>query len=73
MRRQILLRDRSPSETSWSNGMRHGVRGLHDFTVGATDGEIGEVKDVYFDALIQSPGWARRPMPCFLRGSRPAT
>ena len=29
--------------------MLHTVKALHDFTVGATDGEIGEVKDVYFD------------------------
>jgi hypothetical protein len=29
--------------------MLHTVKDLHDFTVGASDGEIGEVKDVYFD------------------------
>ena len=34
---------------SWSNAMLHTVKALHDFTVGATHGDIGEVKDVYFD------------------------
>jgi len=29
--------------------MLHTVKEFHDFTVGASDGEIGEVKDVYFD------------------------
>jgi hypothetical protein len=29
--------------------MLHTVKALHDFTVGAADGDIGEVKDVYFD------------------------
>ena len=29
--------------------MLHTVKELHGFSVGATDGEIGEIKDVYFD------------------------
>jgi len=29
--------------------MLHTVKELHDFSVGATDGGIGEIKDVYFD------------------------
>jgi uncharacterized protein YrrD len=45
--------------------MRHGVREMQDFTVGATDGEIGEVKDVYFDdqhwtiryMVVEIGGW----------------
>jgi uncharacterized protein YrrD len=38
--------------------MLHTVKELHDFTVGATDGDIGEVKDVYFD----DERWAIRYM-----------
>ena len=45
--------------------MLHTVKELHDFTVGATDGEIGEVKDVYFDderwairyMVVETGGW----------------
>jgi uncharacterized protein YrrD len=45
--------------------MLHTVKDLHDFTIGATDGEIGEVKDVYFDderwairyLIVESGGW----------------
>ena len=41
------------------------VKELHDFIVGATDGEIGEVKDVYFDderwairyVVVETGGW----------------
>lgn len=29
--------------------MKHSVRSLIDFTIGATDGEIGDVKEFYFD------------------------
>jgi len=38
--------------------MLHTVKALHDFSVGATDGEIGEMKDVYFD----DQRWAIRYM-----------
>jgi len=45
--------------------MLHTVKDLHDFTVGASDGEIGEVKDVYFDderwairyMVVEAGGW----------------
>ena len=45
--------------------MLHTVKDLHDFTAGATDGEIGEVKDVYFDderwairyLVVETGGW----------------
>ena len=45
--------------------MLHTVKELHDFTVGASDGEIGEVKDVYFDderwairyMVVEAGGW----------------
>lgn len=45
--------------------MRHGVIAMQDFTVGATDGEIGQVKDVYFDdehwtiryMVVDTGGW----------------
>ena len=45
--------------------MLHTVKELHDVTVGATDGKIGEVKDVYFDderwairyMVVQTDGW----------------
>src|SRR5207247_9518143 len=48
-----------------SNAMLHTAKELHDFTVGATDGEIGEVKDIYFDderwavryLVVQTGGW----------------
>lgn len=47
--------------------MLHTAKDLHDFTVGATDGEIGEVKDVYFDderwairyMVVEAGGWLR--------------
>ena len=29
--------------------MRHSVKSLFGFTMGATDGDLGEVTDVYFD------------------------
>src|SRR6478752_6001310 len=53
------------SGKSWSNAMLHTVKELHDFTVGASDGEIGEVKDVYFDderwairyMVVEAGGW----------------
>jgi uncharacterized protein YrrD len=45
--------------------MPHTVKELHDFTVGATDGVIGEVKDIYFDderwvlryIVVEAGGW----------------
>ncbi len=45
--------------------MLHNVKQLHDFTVGANDGEIGKVKDVYFDdqrwairyMVVETGGW----------------
>jgi len=45
--------------------MLHTVKELHNFTVGATDGEIGKVKDVYFDderwairyMVVKTGGW----------------
>jgi uncharacterized protein YrrD len=45
--------------------MLHAVKDLHDFTVGATDGNIGEVKEVYFDdqrwairyMVVETGGW----------------
>jgi uncharacterized protein YrrD len=45
--------------------MLHSVKELHDFAVGATDGQIGEVKDVYFDderwtvryMVVDTGGW----------------
>jgi uncharacterized protein YrrD len=45
--------------------MLHTVKDLRDFAVGATDGEIGEVKDVYFDderwavrhMVVKTGGW----------------
>ena len=45
--------------------MLHTVKELHDVTVGATDGKIGEVKDVYLDEerwairymVVQTDGW----------------
>ncbi|HEX6071518.1 MAG TPA: PRC-barrel domain-containing protein [Sphingomicrobium sp.] len=54
-------------ESGSDKTMLHDVKELHDFTVGATDGEIGEVKDVYFDderwvlryMVVEAGGWLR--------------
>ena len=45
--------------------MLHNVKELEDYAVGASDGELGTVKDVYFDdqrwairyMVVEAGGW----------------